>query len=50
VFNTAKEILRKLREGDGGALAERAAVRRDARAAAARDEVARGGDAGWLLG
>ena len=50
VFNVAHDIQRRMREAGGGAGAERAAARREARAAAARDEVARGGKAGWALG
>ena len=50
VFNTAQDIIRKTKEGQGGALAERAAVKREARAAAQKEELARGGSAGWLLG
>ncbi len=50
VFNTAHEIARRLRDAKDGTAAERAAARRDARAAAQKDEVARSGAAGWLLG
>lgn len=50
MFNTAHDIIRKTKEGQGGALAERAAVKREARAAAQKEELARGGAAGWLLG
>jgi len=53
VFNTAREILRKTRDAGGergSAAAERAAVKREAAAAAAKGEVARGGEAGWMLG
>jgi hypothetical protein len=53
VFNTAKEIKRKLQDAAGergAAAAERAAVKRDTAAAAAKGEIARGGDAGWMLG
>jgi hypothetical protein len=50
VFNTAHEITRRLRDTKDGTAAERAAARRDARAAAQKDELARAGQQGWLLG
>jgi len=50
VFNTAHEITRRLRDAKDGTAAERAAQRREARAAGQKDELARGGAAGWLLG
>ena len=50
VFNTAHEITRRLKDSKDGTAAERAAARRDARAAEQKDELARGGAAGWLLG
>jgi hypothetical protein len=50
VFNTAHEITRRLKDSKDGTAAERAAARREARAAEQKDELARGGAAGWLLG
>lgn len=50
VFNTAQDVLRRAKGAGDGSAAERAAVKRDARAAAMQDEVARGGSAGWALG
>ena len=50
VFNTAHEITRRLKDAKDGTAAERAQARREARAAAQKDELARSGAAGWLLG
>ena len=50
MFNTAHDIVRRLRDTKDGTAAERAAARREARAAEQKEELARGGAAGWLLG
>jgi hypothetical protein len=50
VFNTAHDITRRLKDAKDGTAGERAAARREARAAAQKDELARSGAAGWLLG
>jgi hypothetical protein len=50
VFNTAHDIVRRVRDAKDGTAAERAATRREVRATAQKEELARGGAAGWLLG
>ena len=50
VFNTAKDVLRRVKEQADGTFEERRAARQQAKKADRASEAARNGAAGWLLG